>query len=133
MNQPAYLIHLLEEARKAAKNAHAPYSNFNVGAALLLKDDRIVTGCNVENASFGLTICAERTAATRAVVQGDRDWKSIAIVSPTGVTPCGACRQFLSEFCPDLEIWFGYLDERKLVSGPVSLAEMLPGAMKFKR
>ncbi len=133
MDQPSYLLTLLEEARRAAKNAHAPYSNFSVGAAILLRDDRIVTGCNVENASFGLTICAERTAATRAIVQGDRDWKAIAIVSPTGVTPCGACRQFLSEFAPNLEVWFGYVDERKLVSGPISLAEMLPGAMKFQR
>jgi cytidine deaminase len=132
MNQPSYVASLLDEARKAAKNAHAPYSNFKVGAAILLRDDRIVTGCNVENASFGLTICAERTAATRAVVQGDRDWKAIVIVSPTGVTPCGACRQFLSEFAPNLEIWFGYLDKRKLVTGPVSLDALLPGAMKFK-
>jgi len=131
MNQPAYLSRLLEAAREAAKQAHAPYSKFHVGAAILTRSDEMITGCNVENSSFGLTICAERTAAVRAVVQGQVEWQVIAIVSPTGVTPCGACRQVLSEFAPQLEVWYGHLDPSLPVTGPISLEALLPGAMKF--
>jgi cytidine deaminase len=93
---------LLQAARDAAENAYAPYSHFPVGAALLLEDGAIVTGVNVENASYGLTICAERTAVVSAVAQGHRQFSAIAVWAsrrPYGsVTPCGACRQFLAEF-----------------------------------
>lgn len=93
---------LLHAARDAAENAYAPYSHFPVGAALLLEDGTIVTGVNVENASYGLTICAERTAVVSAVAQGHRQFSAIAVWAsrrPHGsVTPCGACRQFLAEF-----------------------------------
>ncbi|MDO5699356.1 MAG: cytidine deaminase [Dermatophilus congolensis] len=92
---------LLELAREAARNAYAPYSDFQVGAALLLSDGTVVTGCNVENASYGLAICAERTAATRMVVQGgDRRIVKAAVIGLKAKPcfPCGACRQVLNEF-----------------------------------
>jgi len=128
---PELLQRLFEEAREVATRAYAPYSNFHVGAALLTKEGRIITGCNVENSSFGVTICAERTAATRAVASGLREWTAIAIVSPTGVSPCGACRQFLAEFAPHLPVWFGHLDPEKPTVGPISMEVLLPAAMKF--
>src|SRR4051812_19314839 len=90
---------LLAAAKAAQRNAHAPYSKFRVGAALLTKSGKIYTGCNVENASYGLTICAERVAITKAVSDGHRHFQAIAVVCPSRQpTPCGACRQFLAEF-----------------------------------
>ena len=93
-------LSLLQAAAQVAKKAHAPYSKFNVGSALLLNDGSILTGCNVENASYGLTICAERNAIFAAVAQGHKKFKAIAIVaSGTAIPyPCGACRQVLAEF-----------------------------------
>jgi len=94
---------LFEEARKAADFAYVPYSKFRVGAALLLDDGTVITGCNVENRSFGLTVCAERTAVLKAVSSGQRSFKALAISTPDSeipVGPCGACRQVLSEFMP---------------------------------
>ncbi len=131
MKTPDYVEQLMTAARQAAANAYAPYSRFHVGAAILLPNDRIITGCNVENASFGLTICAERNAALRSVLEGERKWKAIGIVSPAGVSPCGACRQFLAEFEPKLEIWYGFLDPSKPIHGPVGLDKLLPEAMSF--
>ena len=102
---------LFEKAKAAAENAYAPYSRFRVGAALLAADGAVVTGCNVENRSFGLTVCAERTAVVKAVSEGRRSFKAIAISTPdskTPVGPCGACRQVLSEFMPsDAPVRFG--------------------------
>jgi len=132
MDQPEYLPRLFEAARHAAKSAYAPYSKFQVGAAILTRSGKIIVGCNVENSSFGLTVCAERTAAFQAIVQNETEWQAIAIVSPTGVTPCGACRQVLAEFAPRLEVWFGHLDSALPITGPVFLDALLPGAMKFK-
>ena len=94
---------LLEEANKAAVFAYAPYSNFRVGAALLCEDGSIVSGVNVENRSFGLTICAERNAITTGVTLGKTRFIALAISTPDSVEPvgpCGACRQVLSEFMP---------------------------------
>ncbi|MFO0922267.1 MAG: cytidine deaminase [Pirellulales bacterium] len=99
------------EARKAAKQAHCPYSRFPVGAVLGDLQGNKFLGCNIENASFGLTLCAERTAAATAIQLGSREWSSLVIVSPTAVAPCGACRQFLIEFVPDLEIWLAGLED----------------------
>lgn len=93
---------LLALAAEAAANAYVPYSHFAVGAALRAKDGTIYTGCNVENASYGLTICAERNAVAHAVANGARRFDAIAVVTENGVTPCGACRQVLAEFGPDI-------------------------------
>ncbi|MDR0497933.1 MAG: cytidine deaminase [Treponema sp.] len=92
---------LFAEARKAADSAYAPYSKFRVGAALFADDGTVITGCNVENRSFGLTICAERNAVVKAVSQGLRSYRALAVSTPDSespVGPCGACRQVLSEF-----------------------------------
>lgn len=93
---------LLEAARAMTEHAYAPYSQFPVGAAILTADGSIVTGVNVENASFGLTVCGERSATVTAVAQGHRTFRAVAISTPRapGATPCGACRQVLNEFKP---------------------------------
>lgn len=97
---------LIHAALAARKNAHAPFSNFKVGAAL--EDDlgRLFTGCNIENASYGLTMCAERVAVFKAISEGATNFKRIAVAVDTDVLtpPCGACRQILWEFCGDVEI-----------------------------
>ncbi|MBQ9694581.1 MAG: cytidine deaminase [Kiritimatiellae bacterium] len=96
---------LLRAARTVAENAYAPYSKFTVGAAIMADDGRIFTGCNVENVSFGLTVCAERIALFKAVSEGVRHFTALALCAPESVTPCGACRQVLAEFCePNLPI-----------------------------
>ncbi len=99
--------HKLVEAAKAAReNAHAPYSNFRVGAALRAKSGRVYTGCNVENATYGLTVCAERVAIFKAISEGERGFDAIAVVTDTEslTPPCGACRQIIWEFCGDAEV-----------------------------
>ena len=97
---------LLAAALAARERAYAPYSQFAVGAALECDDGTIVTGCNVENASYGLTMCAERTALFAAVASGHTLFRAIAVAGPPGVTtpPCGACRQVLAEFGRDLRV-----------------------------
>jgi cytidine deaminase len=120
---------LIRAALDAQTRAFCPYSNFPVGAALRTASGRIFQGVNVENASFGLTICAERVAASAAVAAGEREFEQIAVVSRTGVTPCGACRQFLAEFNPSLPIVM--IDS--LQPGVIhesTLAELLPGRFK---
>src|SRR5579864_6622228 len=94
---------LLRAARSASRQAYCPYSRFAVGAALLSADGRVFAGCNVENASYGLTICAERNAIFQAVAAGERRIQAIAIYTPTPTpsAPCGACRQVLYEFGPE--------------------------------
>jgi cytidine deaminase len=102
---------LFAEAQKAAAFAYAPYSKFRVGAALLAEDGSVFSGCNVENRSFGLTICAERNALCQGVAKGKRSFVALAIASPDSpepVGPCGACRQVLSEFMsPGAQVRFG--------------------------
>jgi cytidine deaminase len=97
---------LLEAALRARENAHAPFSKFKVGAAVEDEDGRIHTGCNIENATYGLTICAERVAVFKGVSEGARRFRRIAVAADTDVLtpPCGACRQILWEFCGDAEI-----------------------------
>ncbi len=95
---------LIEAAVQVRRFAYVPYSHFAVGAALRGADGQIYTGCNVENASFGLTICAERNAMAHAVSQGVHQFSAIAVVTGNGVTPCGACRQVLSEFNPHMTV-----------------------------
>ncbi|HWD18815.1 MAG TPA: cytidine deaminase [Verrucomicrobiae bacterium] len=101
---------LLKLAGAAMKNAYAPYSKFRVGAALLLKDGRIFTGCNVENASYGLTICAERNAIFAAVAASQKkpEIMMVAVVNDQKMacSPCGACRQVISEFGPQALVWY---------------------------
>ncbi len=99
---------LIAEAERALEHAYAPYSRFHVGAALLTRGGRVYRGCNVENASFGLSICAERNAVFQAVAEGERDFVAIAIVDAQGhgASPCGACRQVLHEFAPGLIVYW---------------------------
>ena len=89
---------LLEVAANARKMSHSPYSHYKVGAALLAGSGNVYGGCNVENASYGLTICGERTAYVKAVSEGESDFLAIAVVTDNGGSPCGACRQFMAEF-----------------------------------
>ena len=97
---------LIAAAKQARENAHAPYSNFRVGAALRARSGRIYTGCNVENATYGLTVCAERVAIFKAISEGERGFNAIVVVAQTDVLtpPCGACRQIIWEFCGDVEV-----------------------------
>lgn len=97
---------LIAAATAARENAHAPYSSFRVGAALRAKSGRVYTGCNVENASYGLTICAERVALVKAISEGERGFEAIAVVTDTDTLtpPCGACRQFIWELCGDVPV-----------------------------
>ncbi len=109
----------------ARQHAYAPYSRFRVGAALLAGDGTIYVGCNVENASYGLTVCAERNAVAHALVSGARDFVAILVATENGVTPCGACRQVLAEFNPRMTVVL--VDEagrRRMCS----LADLLPDA-----
>ena len=117
--------HLIEAAFDVRQRARAPYSHFAVGAALLTKSGKIFVGCNIENVSLRLTICAEQAAVAAAVASGDTDFVAIAVVadSKEPVVPCGACRQLLAEFNPALEIIASTLDRR---SQTFSLSELLP-------
>lgn len=111
---------LIEAAKQARENAHAPYSNFRVGAALRSISGRIFGGCNVENASYGLTICAERVAIFKAISEGERGFSAIAVVTDTEVLtpPCGACRQLIWEFCGDIPVSMANL------SGKIEVVQM---------
>jgi cytidine deaminase len=120
---------LMDAARLAADTAYAPYSNFPVGAAVLTADGTIVTGCNVENASYPLTNCAERVAIGTAVAAGAREIQAIAVYAPRmeAVTPCGACRQVINEFKPAAEeLWMIFDTTAGLELVPFS--EILPRA-----
>jgi|694.fasta_scaffold15469_4 cytidine deaminase len=122
----------LNRARALAKHAYCPYSNFHVGCVLVDHQGRIFEGCNVENASYSVTLCAERTAGSQAIAQGSREWKAIYIVSPTGVSPCGTCRQFLFELAPDLVIYLSDLESSDF-TGPIRIQDMLPMGMKLQQ
>lgn len=121
---------LIETAVKAREMAYAPYSHYKVGAALLAKSGKIYTGCNVENASFTPTNCAERTAFFKAISEGDREFEMIAIVGgkdgeelSKNCTPCGVCRQVMTEFCDkDFKIILGTPDDFKVLT----LEEIMP-------
>ena len=117
---------LIRSAIKAKELAYVPYSGFRVGAALLAKDGRIFTGCNIENAAYSPTICAERTAVAKAVSEGCRDFTAIAVTGDAGdyLTPCGVCRQVIREFCPDDFPIVLTTDGTKLYE--TTLAELLP-------
>jgi cytidine deaminase len=121
---------LVELAREARRLAYAPYSKFLVGAALLSRDGRIFTGCNVENASYGGTICAERTALVKAVSEGCREFTAIAVVSARRppVTPCGICRQVLAEFARDMAV---HVAGAKGPHATLRLASLLPHSFRL--
>ena len=121
---------LIAAAKVAQRNAYAPYSKFRVGAALLTKSGKVYTGVNVENASYGLTTCAERVALTKAVSEGHRKFHAIAVVAPSNaLSPCGACRQVLAEFG---EMVVVCADSRNLSRFRLYLlSELLPHAFKL--
>jgi cytidine deaminase len=95
---------LIASAAAARERAYAPYSNFKVGAALKGKSGRVYTGCNVENAAYGPSMCAERTAIFKAVSEGEREFEAIAVVTENGASPCGGCRQVMMEFAPAMTV-----------------------------
>ncbi len=105
---------LISAATQARENAHAPYSNFRVGAALRATSGRIFGGCNVENATYGLTVCAERIAIFKAISEGERGFDAISVVTDTDALtpPCGACRQLIWEFCGDIPVIMANLKGR---------------------
>lgn len=121
------LNQLIQAASEARQQAYAPYSNFAVGAALLTGGGNVYRGCNVENASFGLTLCAERTSAAAAISDGQREFVHLVLVTKNAVTPCGACRQFLAEFNRQLTITRVDADSMQ-VAGQSCLADLLPDA-----
>lgn len=122
---------LIEAALRAKKMAYMPYSNFPVGAAILAASGNIYTGCNVENASYGLTICAERVAVCKAISEGEKSFLALAVAGDLNhpTPPCGACRQFLIEFQEDLEILL--ITDEEIVEK--SLQELLPHNFKFSK
>ena len=116
---------LVAAARAARQHAVADFSHFKVGAALETDAGEIITGCNVENASYGLTICAERVAIFKALSEGKRSFKRIVVVADTGdpTPPCGACRQIIWEFCGDIEVTIANLNT---VTRTIQMKELLP-------
>jgi cytidine deaminase len=120
---------LIEAARKARERAYVPYSRFPVGAAILTADGELYTGCNIENSSFGLTNCAERTAIFKAVSEGHQRVATIAVIADTEgpVSPCGSCRQVMSEFGPDARVILTNLQGDITVT---TVRELLPGAFR---
>ena len=127
---------LVRKAMAARERAYAPYSGFRVGAALLAGGDRIYTGCNIENSSYGLTCCAERVALFKAVSEGERDFPAIAVVSDSEdfCSPCGACRQALAEFGQQMKVYMcssrGQYQERTLEDLLPAHFSLLPGSVK---
>jgi len=116
---------LVAKAADARERAIAPYSGFKVGAALETKDGRVYTGCNIENVSYGLTVCAERVALWKALSEGAREFRQIAVVADNdkSTAPCGACRQLLWEYCGNISI---HLHSVKGLDETYQLAELLP-------
>lgn len=119
---------LIEEAKLAREKAYVPYSKFKVGASLLSENGTVYHGCNIENAAYSMTNCAERTALFKAVSEGDTNFKKLVVIADTEgpVSPCGACRQVISELCPkDMEVVLTNLKGDVQI---LSVAELLPGA-----
>lgn len=118
---------LIQRAISAMSRAYAPYSKYRVGAALLTASGKIYTGCNVENSAYSETICAERTAVVKAISEGEHEFVAIAVASRNGGAPCGACRQVLNEFSPDMTVIItdeqGFVDEP---GGICTAADLLP-------
>lgn len=121
-------IKLIEEASCVRGWAYAPYSKYKVGAALLAASGRIYSGVNVENAAFPDSICAERTAIFKAVTEGEREFTAIAVVTTNGGTPCGSCRQVLSEFGLDIQVIIA--NEKGVIVQETDVKGLLPGAFQ---
>lgn len=122
---------LLEKAKQISNNAYAPYSKFKVGAAVIFEDGSVYTGCNVENASYGLSLCAERNALSTAIAEGKKNkLKKVAIYSPNAKLcyPCGACRQWISEFSKDVEIIVEEQDSGILIT---TISKLLPNSFNL--
>ncbi len=115
---------LIRTAKDAARNAYIPYSHYPVGAALRAGDGTIFTGCNVENAAYPSGLCAERVALVKAVSEGQREFESLAVVTPNGGSPCGSCRQMLYEFAPNLRVILARTDGTVVYDG--TLSDLLP-------
>ena len=120
---------LIAQAIEARNRAYTPYSHYKVGAALLGKSGKVYLGCNVENASYGHTVCAERTAILKAVSEGEREFEAIAVVTRNGGSPCGACRQVMVEFAPDLII---YIADKNGEYRTTTMSELLPDSFTPK-
>lgn len=122
---------LIDEATRARENAVAPFSKFKVGAALLLADGRIVRGCNVENSTYGLTVCAERVALLSALAAGERKFVAVAVSTdaPEPATPCGPCRQLMWEYCGDIDVVVANLQG---IVRHYTLSELFPHPFEFK-
>ena len=120
---------LIAQAIEARKRAYAPYSRYKVGAELLGKSGKVYLGCNVENASYGHTVCAERTAILKAVSEGEREFEAIAVVTRNGGSPCGACRQVMVEFAPELII---YIADKNGEYRGTTMSELLPDSFTPK-
>ncbi len=123
---------LITAALQARMQAHAPYSKFQVGAAILTASGKIISGCNVENSSYGLTICAERTAICTAVAAGEKDFAAIAVATLGGHPPCGACRQVMAEFVSELPILLVDADDPTKIQ-EISLRVLLPGRFELPK
>ncbi len=121
---------LIELANQVRLRAYAPYSNYQVGAALLTIDGQVFTGANVENAAYGVTMCAERSAVFSAVSAGKREFVAIAVATHNGGSPCGSCRQVLSEFGLDIEVF--QVDEKGKLIQHNTVRDLLPGAFQGK-
>ncbi len=121
---------LIAAAIQARREAYAPYSHFYVGAALLTKDNEIVTGINMESSSYGLSVCAERNTIATAIGKGKRDFEAMAIVSQGGVTPCGACRQVIFDICGNIDIILA--DEEGKIREITNTKALLPNAFGDK-
>jgi cytidine deaminase len=115
---------LIEAAQEVRSKAYVPYSHYQVGAAVLTPTGKLFTGCNVENASFGATICAERTAVVKAISEGEQDFVAAVIMTENGGSPCGICRQVMFEFAPDMTILL--IDGNGKLTYEGVLYEMLP-------
>lgn len=122
---PTDIDELLALAAEAREKAYAGYSGFAVGAALRTRSGKIYTGCNIENASYGLTVCAERVAIWKAVSEGETEFEVLVVVTSIGGSPCGACRQVMAEFALDMPVVIADLEN---VHSVWSVAELLPGA-----
>ncbi len=119
----AELKNLLKEAIEAREKSYSPYSHYKVGAALLTRNGKVYTGCNIENAAYSPSVCGERTAIFKAVSEGEREFVAIAVVTLNGGAPCGICRQVMREFAPDITIVIGNLQGDYQV---FTLRELLP-------